>query len=67
MNEAGAVRLGDRAGLRHASTCASSRSTGSWQEAGALRFRAVEVVHVPYLRCFGYLFDRGDRTVGLLG
>jgi ribonuclease Z len=32
---------------------------GSWQEAGPLRFRAVEVVHVPYLRCFGYLFERG--------
>ena len=32
---------------------------GSWQEAGSLRFRAVEVVHVPYLRCFGYLFERG--------
>ena len=23
---------------------------GSWQEAGPLRFRGVEVVHVPYLR-----------------
>jgi ribonuclease BN (tRNA processing enzyme) len=33
---------------------------GTWQQAGPLRFRAVEVVHVPYLRCFGYLFDRGD-------
>jgi ribonuclease Z len=32
---------------------------GSWQQAGPLRFRAIEVVHVPYLRCFGYLFDRG--------
>jgi ribonuclease Z len=31
---------------------------GSWQQAGPLRFRAVEVVHVPYLRCFGYLFER---------
>jgi len=36
---------------------------GTWQEAGPLRFRAVEVVHVPYLRCFGYLFDRGDGRV----
>ena len=40
---------------------------GTWQEAGPLRFRAVEVVHVPYLRCFGYLFDRGDRTVAYSG
>ena len=40
---------------------------GSWQEAGPLRFRAVEVVHVPYLRCFGYLFDRGSQCDRLLG
>jgi ribonuclease BN (tRNA processing enzyme) len=40
---------------------------GSWQEAGPLRFRAIEVEHVPHLRCFGYLFDRGDRTVGYSG
>jgi ribonuclease BN (tRNA processing enzyme) len=40
---------------------------GSWQEAGGLRFRAVEVEHVPYLRCFGYLFERGDRQVGYSG
>jgi ribonuclease BN (tRNA processing enzyme) len=40
---------------------------GSWQEAGGLRFRAVEVEHVPYLRCFGYLFERGDRHVGYSG
>jgi ribonuclease BN (tRNA processing enzyme) len=40
---------------------------GSDQEAGPLRFRAVEVVHVPYLRCFGYLFDRGDQVVGYTG
>ncbi len=31
---------------------------GSWQQAGPLRFRGVEVVHVPYLRCFGFLFER---------
>ncbi len=31
---------------------------GSWQEAGPLRFRGAEVVHVPYLRCFGFLFPR---------
>jgi ribonuclease Z len=40
---------------------------GSWQEAGPLRFRAVEVVHVPYLRCFGYLFDRGAEQDAAAG
>jgi ribonuclease Z len=40
---------------------------GSWQEVAGLRLRAVEVEHVPYLRCFGYLFDRGERTVGYSG
>jgi ribonuclease BN (tRNA processing enzyme) len=35
---------------------------GSWQEAGPLRFRGIEVVHVPYLRCFGYLFERGSSS-----
>lgn len=40
---------------------------GTWQEAGALRFRAVEVVHVDHLRCFGYLFARGERTIGYSG
>jgi ribonuclease BN (tRNA processing enzyme) len=40
---------------------------GSWQEAGSLRFRAVEVEHVPHLRCFGYLFDRDGRTIGYSG
>ena len=40
---------------------------GSWQEAGGLRFRAVGVEHVPYLECFGYLFERGDRYVGYSG
>jgi ribonuclease BN (tRNA processing enzyme) len=40
---------------------------GSWQEAAGLRFRAVEVDHVPYLRCYGYLFERGDRYVGYSG
>ena len=39
----------------------------SWQQAGSLRFRAVEVEHVPYLRCFGYLFDRGAQTVAYSG
>jgi ribonuclease Z len=41
--------------------------SGDWQSAGPLRFRAVEVDHVPYLRCFGYLFDRGDQTVAYSG
>ena len=42
---------------------------GSWQEAGGLRFRAVEVVHAPSLRCFGYLFDRGEgaKVIGYTG
>jgi ribonuclease BN (tRNA processing enzyme) len=40
---------------------------GTWQDAGPVRFRAVEVDHVPHLRCFGYLFDRGDRIVGYSG
>jgi ribonuclease Z len=40
---------------------------GSWQQAGPLRFRAIEVDHVPHLRCFGYLFDRGALTIGYSG
>jgi ribonuclease BN (tRNA processing enzyme) len=40
---------------------------GSWQETGALRFRAIEVDHVAHLRCFGYLLDRGGRTIGYSG
>jgi ribonuclease Z len=40
---------------------------GMWQEAGPLRFRAVEVEHVPNLRCFGYLFDRDGHTIGYSG
>lgn len=40
---------------------------GSWQDAGPLRFRAVEVDHVPYLRCYGYLIERGGRTIGYSG
>lgn len=40
---------------------------GAWQEVAGLRFRAVEVDHVPYLRCFGYLFERGDRVVAYSG
>jgi ribonuclease Z len=61
MNELGAVR----------SVTAMARARldlrfvevdGTWQRAGPLRFRAIEVVHVPYLRCFGYLFDLGRET-----
>jgi ribonuclease BN (tRNA processing enzyme) len=40
---------------------------GMWQEAGPVRFRAVEVDHVPHLRCFGYLFDRDGHTIGYSG
>ena len=40
---------------------------GSWQEVGPLRFRAVEVVHVPYLRCFGFLFERPGQVVAYSG
>ncbi len=59
LNEAGAVgsvtdMAYDRLDLRFV------EADGGWQQAGPLRFRGVEVVHVPYLRCFGYLFERGD-------
>src|ERR1700733_13775134 len=58
LNEAGAVRSATELG--HANLdLRFVEVDGSWQQAGPLRFRAVEVVHVPYLRCFGYLFDRG--------
>jgi ribonuclease BN (tRNA processing enzyme) len=40
---------------------------GSWQDAGGVRFQAVEVEHVPWLRCFGYLFDLGGRMIGYSG
>jgi ribonuclease BN (tRNA processing enzyme) len=40
---------------------------GTWQDAGPLRVRGVEVEHVPYLRCFGYLLDRESKTVGYSG
>jgi ribonuclease Z len=63
MNEAGAVgsvtaMAFDRLDLRFVEV------DGTWQEVGPLRFRAVEVVHVPYLRCFGYLFERGGSGAG---
>jgi ribonuclease BN (tRNA processing enzyme) len=40
---------------------------GTWQDAGPLRFRAVEVEHVPHLRCFGYLLDWNGHIVGYTG
>ncbi|HEX7165812.1 MAG TPA: MBL fold metallo-hydrolase [Acidimicrobiales bacterium] len=40
---------------------------GAWQEAGALRFQAVEVEHVDDLDCYGYLFERDGRVVGYSG
>ena len=40
---------------------------GGWQEAGSLRFRAVEVEHVPYLRCYGFLFERPGQVVAYSG
>jgi ribonuclease BN (tRNA processing enzyme) len=66
MNEVGAVRsvtemARSRLDLRFVEV------DGAWQDAGPLRFRAVEVEHVPYLRCFGYLFERGDRLIGYSG
>ena len=51
----------DRVDLRYV------EADGTWQEAGAVRFRAVEVDHVPYLRCFGYLFERSGQVVGYSG
>lgn len=40
---------------------------GSWQVAGSVRLRGVEVDHVPYLRCFGYLLEAGGRVLGYSG
>jgi ribonuclease Z len=40
---------------------------GTWQQAGPLRLRGVEVDHVPWLQCFGYLFDTGGRVIGYSG
>jgi ribonuclease BN (tRNA processing enzyme) len=40
---------------------------GSWQDVGPLRFRAVEVEHVPHLRCFGYIMELQGRRVGYSG
>ena len=63
MNEVGAVHTAtqiayERLDLRFVEV------DGGWQTAGPLRFRAVEVDHVPYLRCFGYLFDRTGGSSG---
>ncbi len=66
LNEAGAV--GSVTRLAHVRLDVRYVEVdGTWQVAGPLRFRAVEVVHVPYLRCFGYLFDCGDHVVGYSG
>jgi ribonuclease BN (tRNA processing enzyme) len=40
---------------------------GSWQEAGPLRFRAIEVEHVPQLRCFGFVMEMEGRRIGYSG
>ena len=66
MMEAGAVRsvlamAHDRLDLRF------TEVDGSWQEVGPLRFRGVEVLHVSYLRCFGYLFERPGQVVAYSG
>jgi ribonuclease Z len=70
LNEAGAVPSATALGYANLDL-RFVEVDGSWQQAGPLRFRAVEVVHVPYLRCFGYLFDRGEgdgaRIVGYSG
>jgi ribonuclease BN (tRNA processing enzyme) len=66
MNEAGAV--GSVTDMGHANLdLRFVEVDGTWQQAGSLLFRAVEVVHVPYLRCFGYLFDRGSQIIGYSG
>ena len=63
LNEAGAVgSVTDMASARL--DLRFVEVDGTWQEAGPLRFRAVEVLHVPYLRCFGYLFERNGGGAG---
>jgi ribonuclease Z len=54
MNEAGAVASVTEQGRANLDL-RFVEVDETWQQAGPLRFRAVEVVHVPYLRCFGYL------------
>ena len=64
MNEAGAVRVATRL-ARERLDLHFVEVDGTWQTAGPLRFRGIEVDHVPYLTCFGYLFDRtGGDGVG---
>ena len=58
-----AEALAERVDVRYV----EADGSGSWQEAGSLRFRAVAVDHVPHLECFGYLFDLGGRVVGYSG
>jgi ribonuclease Z len=66
MNEAGAVGSVTAMAQAHLDL-RFVEVDGSWQQAGPLYFRAIEVVHVPYLRCFGYLFDRGSQVIGYSG
>lgn len=40
---------------------------GSWQDAGPVRLRGVEVDHVDHLRCFGFLVERDGRTLAYSG
>lgn len=40
---------------------------GSWQTAGPHRVRAVEVDHVPELRCFGFVLDVNGQQIGYSG
>jgi ribonuclease Z len=66
MCDVGAVRAVHQMGLERLDL-RFTEVDGSWQEAGTLRFRAVEVDHVPYLRCFGFLFERPGRVVAYSG
>jgi ribonuclease Z len=71
LNHAGAVG-GVTEMARHSLDLRFVEVSGDWQAAGPLRFRAVEVDHVPYLRCFGYLFDLegvegGERLLAYSG
>jgi ribonuclease BN (tRNA processing enzyme) len=66
LNEAGAVSSVTAAAYARLDL-RFTEVDGSWQEAGPLRFRGVEVVHVPYLQCFGYLFDRGTQVIAYSG
>src|ERR1700722_36225 len=63
LNEAGAVGSVTAMAFDRLALC-FVEGDETWQEVGPLRFRAVEVVHVPYLRCFGYLFERDGPGAG---